>query len=67
MQSSAEPQEGTRPQQNRYASLPHVKLASMSAPGPTGERQEHLDAITAFARAGQRRRLFQRLDILTIK
>ena len=25
------------------ASLPHVKLAPMSAPGPTGERQEHLD------------------------
>ena len=26
------------------ASLPHVKLSPMSAPGPTGERQEHLDA-----------------------
>ena len=23
------------------ASLPHVKLSLMSAPGPTGERQEH--------------------------
>ena len=39
----------------------------MSAPGPTGERQEHLDAIVSFAGAGQRRRLFRGLDILTIK
>ena len=49
------------------ASLPHVKLAPMSAPGPTGERQEHLDAVISFAGAGQRRRLFRTLDILTIK
>ena len=41
------------------ASLPHVKLSPMSAPGPTGERQEHLDAIVSFAGAGQRRRLFR--------
>ena len=39
----------------------------MSAPGSTGERQEHLDAIVSFAGAGQRRRLFRRLDILTNK
>ena len=49
------------------ASLPHVKLAPMSAPGPTSERQEHLDAIVSFAGAGQRRRLFPGLDILTLK
>ena len=36
------------------ASLPHIKLSPMSAPGPTGERKE-------------RRRLFWGLDILTIK
>ena len=41
------------------ASLPQVKLAPMNAPGPTGERQEHLDAIIAFAGAGI-------LDILTL-
>ena len=29
-------------------SIPHVKLEPMSAPGPTGERQEHLDAIVSF-------------------
>ena len=29
----------------------------MCAPGPTGERQEHLDAIVPFAGSGQKRRL----------
>ena len=49
------------------ASLPHVKLSPMSAPGPSGERQQHLDATVSFAGAGQRRRLFQGLDILMVK
>ena len=49
------------------ASLLHVKLSPMSALGPTGERQEHSDAIVSFAGARQRRRLFRGLDILTIK
>ena len=49
------------------ASLPRVKLSPMSAPGPAGERQEHLDAIVSFAGAGQKRRLCWGLDILTIK
>ena len=49
------------------ASLHHVKLSPMSAFGPTGEWQEHLDAIVSFARVGQRRRLFRELDIPTIK
>ena len=49
------------------ASLPHVKLSPMSAPGPTGERQEHLDAIVSFAGAGQKRRLFRGLDSLMVK
>ena len=39
----------------------------MGAPGPTGERQEHLDAIVSFAEAGQRRSLFREHDILAIK
>ena len=39
----------------------------MGAPGPTGERQEHLDVIISFAGASQRRRLFRELDILAIK
>ena len=39
----------------------------MSTPSPTGERQEHLDAIISFAGAGQERRLFRFLDILSVK
>ena len=55
--------------QNRtgVASLPHVNLSPMSAPGPTGERQEHLDAVVSFAGAGQKRRLFRGLDIIKLK
>ena len=49
------------------ASPPHVKLGPMSALGPTGERQEHLDAAVAFAGAGQRTRMFRVLDVLTVK
>ena len=49
------------------ASLPHVKLSPMSARGPTGGRQEHLDALVSFAGAGQRKRPFWCLDIPTIK
>ena len=45
----------------------HVKLAPMSAPGPSGERQEHLDAIIPFEGAGQRRQLFRILEIPTVK
>ena len=37
------------------SSLHQVKLAPMFAPGPKVERQEHLDAVVAFAGAGQRR------------
>ena len=44
-----------------------LQLLSMSALGPTGERQEHLDAIVSFAGAGQRRRLFWGLDLFTIR
>jgi hypothetical protein len=49
------------------ASLPHVRLAPLSAPGPTGDRQEHLDAVVDLAGAGQRRRLFRALDQLTVR
>ena len=34
------------------ASLPHVKLSPMIAPGLTGDRREHPDAIVSFAGAG---------------
>ena len=54
-------------QRTGLASLPHVRLAPLSAPGPTGDRMEHLEAIIAFAGAGQRRRLFRALDSLTVR
>jgi hypothetical protein len=54
-------------QKTGLASLPHVKLTPLSAPGPTGDRQEHLDAVVDFAGAGQRRRLFRALGQLTVK
>ena len=49
------------------ASLPHVKLAPKSTPGPTGECQEHLDAVIFLAGARHTMCLFQALDILTLK
>ena len=54
--------EGAGTEQNRAAACQTVA----SAPGPTGKRQEHLDAIVSFAGASQRRRLFRELDNLTI-
>ena len=42
------------------ASLHHVRLSPMSAPGPTGDGQGHLDAICLFRRSWSE-------DILTIK
>ena len=49
------------------ASFPHVKLALMGALGPSGERQEHVDAGVAFVGARQRRRMFRVLCIITVK
>ena len=48
-------------------SLLHVKLSPTGAPGPTGERREHLGAIVSFTGAGQCGRLFWELDTLTTK
>ena len=49
------------------SSIPYVKLATLSAPGPTGDRQEHLEAIIDFAGAAHRRRLFRTFDKLTVR
>ena len=54
-------------QKNGFPSLPHVKMPPLSAPGQSGDRQEHLDAVVDFWGAGQRRRLFRALDQLTIR
>ena len=42
--------------------LPHANFAPLFVPGSAGERQEHLDSITAFLGTGQRRSLFRALD-----
>ena len=44
-----------------------MSLAPMSAAGPSGERQEHLDAIITFAGTGRHRRFFRILDIMKVK
>ena len=67
VQSSAERNEGARPQQNRCRFAAARQTVANECPGATRERQEHLDAIVSFAGGGQRRRLFRGIDILTIK
>ena len=47
--------------------LPWVRLAPMTAAGPSGERQEHMDAILHHAGASHRRRLKRALNDLTMK
>ena len=47
--------------------LPWVRLAPLSAPGPSGDRQEHLDDIMKSAGASQKRRLVRCLDDLTVR
>ena len=53
--------------QNRPRLVAPRQTVANECSGPTGQRQEHLEAIVSFAGAGQRRRLFWGLDILTIK
>ena len=67
MQIGAKRDKGVRPEQNRHRVAPSCQTDLMSAPGPTGKRQEHLNAIVSFAGAGYRRRQFRELHILTIK
>ena len=51
--------------QNRYRVTAERQTGALQA--PQVNVKEHLDAIISFAGAGQRRRLFRGLDILTIK
>ena len=55
---------GKRP--GSHAGIPWVKLAPWCAPGPSGDRQEHLDGMLRFSAAGVRRRLVRALDLLTV-
>ena len=59
--------ERTKSQQNKYRVALARQTGAHECSGPTGERQEHVDAIISFAGAGQRRRLCRGLDIQTIK
>ena len=47
--------------------IPWAKLAPWSAAGPTGDRQEHLDAMMRASSATQRRRLTRALDELAVR
>ena len=46
--------------------IPWTHLAPLSAPGPSGDRQEHLDDCLAGAGVSHRRRLVRCLDDLTV-
>ena len=46
--------------------IPWVRLPPLSAPGPSGERPEHLEDIINSSGASQRRCLMRALDALTI-
>ncbi len=56
---------GKRP--GSHAGIPVVKLAPWSAPGPSGDRQEHVDDMYRGCTPGQRRRLNRVLDELTVR
>ena len=64
---SAMREQGRNMNRTGIASLPHVKLAPMSAPGPTGERQEHLHAIVSFAEPARGGACFGDSTFSTIK
>ena len=46
--------------------LPWAHLSPLTAPGPSGERQEHLDDVLDAAGPRQRRRLVRALDTLAV-
>ena len=46
--------------------IPWAHLSPLTAPGPSGERQEHLDDVMEAAGPRQRRRLLRALDTLAV-
>ena len=50
-----------------HAGIPWARLAPWSAPGPSGDRQEHLDGVLKNCGASRRRRLLRAIDELTVK
>ena len=63
-QSSA--RRGSKAAAEKHRVGPSRQTVAYQCPGPTVEREEHLDSIVSFAGAGQWWRLFWGLDILTI-
>eukprot|EP00973_Karenia_brevis_P095007 12425215-Karenia_brevis.AAC.1 len=51
----------------KFGKLPLVSLPNLTAPGPTGERPEHLRDCLVHNNAGARRRLLKALDALTLQ
>ena len=47
--------------------MPRVRLAALSAPGPSADKQEHLDDIMHGAGPAQKRRLVKAMDELTFR
>eukprot|EP00973_Karenia_brevis_P018717 2566677-Karenia_brevis.AAC.1 len=43
------------------------KFPALSAPGPSGERAEHLEACLRCRHFGARRRIYRALDVLTVR
>lgn len=58
-------QAGRRP--GSHDGIPWARLAPWRAPGPSGDRQEHLDDMLQHAGASVRRRLVRVLDELTVR
>ena len=67
LRTGAERDEGAGTEQNRHRFAAPRQSGTHECARPTGERQEHLDAIISFTVAGQRRRLFRGLDIFNNK
>eukprot|EP00973_Karenia_brevis_P086919 12054066-Karenia_brevis.AAC.1 len=51
----------------RHGKLPMVSMPSLTAPGPSGERPEHLRDCLAQKSVSGRRRLIRALDALTLQ
>eukprot|EP00973_Karenia_brevis_P070864 9850187-Karenia_brevis.AAC.1 len=51
----------------KFGKLPFVALPSLTAPGPTGERPEHLRDCLAHNHASARRRFLKALEALTVQ
>jgi hypothetical protein len=47
--------------------IPVPSFPALSAPGPTGERAEHLRECTECRHVGAKRRFYRALDLLTVK